>query len=183
MLLHSAGLRLDPRYDPHGSSFRPKLVGAFNNFPSRNSKRFPAIIVMGHRHSPCGCRDDGGEIVGCVRQGIRESRWVVVPSPVFCEESMQDIAAELQQVVFKAAGTIKPGMGIKAQINAACDALGYPRGHWRVRDAWYGTASNWNGKAIFDLLGRYNRLCQKAGSDVEPVNEPVAVIAKASNRG
>ena len=95
---------------------------------------------------------------------------------------MQDIAAELQQVVFKAAGTIKPGMSIKAQMNAACDNLGYPRGHWRVREAWYGTASNWNGKAIFDLLGRYNRLTRKAGSTLESANDPLAVIARTKEQ-
>ena len=96
---------------------------------------------------------------------------------------MQDIAAELQDVVFKAAGPIKPGMGIKAQINAACDNLGYPRGFWRVREAWYGEASNWRGKAIFDLLGRYNRLCQKAGSNLEPANYPFADLNKAREKG
>ena len=95
---------------------------------------------------------------------------------------MQDIAAELQDVVFKAAGTIKPGMSIKAQMNAACDNLGYKRGHWRVREAWYGTASNWNGKAIFDLLGRYNRLCQKAGSSLAPANDPLAKMFDARER-
>lgn len=96
---------------------------------------------------------------------------------------MQDIAAELQDVVFKAAGPIKPGMGIKAQINAACDNLGYPRGHWRVREAWYGNASNWNGKAIFDLLGRYNRLCQRAGSTLEPAHDPLAYAVRARGSG
>ena len=183
MSLRSDRLRLDPRYDQQGSSFRPKSVGAFNNTPSRDTKRCPGIIVTRHWQPPCTGGDNGAEIVGGVRQGIRETRRVVVPSPVFCEESMQDIAAELQQVVFKAAGPIKAGMGIKAQINAACDNLGYPRGHWRVREAWYGDASNWRGKAIFDLLGRYNRLCQKAGSTLEPANDPLAVVARAREQG
>ena len=182
MLCRSSKIRLDQRYDQQGSSFRPKPVGAFSNSPSRESKRYPGIIVLRHWQPPCSFGDNGEEIVGGVLQGIRESRRVVVPSPVFCEESMQDIAAELQQVVFKAAGTIKPGMSIKAQMNAACDNLGYPRGHWRVREAWYGTASNWNGKAIFDLLGRYNRLTRKAGSTLESANDPLAVIARTKEQ-
>ena len=183
MSLRSDRLRLDQRYNQQGSSFRPKAVGAFNNSPSRESKWCPGIIVMRHRQPPWSFGDNGGKIVGGVRQGIRETRLVVVPSPVFCEESMQDIAAELQQVVFKAAGPIKAGMGIKAQINAACDNLGYPRGHWRVREAWYGEASNWRGKAIFYLLARYNRLCQKAGSTLEPANDPLANAARSREHG
>jgi hypothetical protein len=183
MSLRSGKLRLDPRYDQQGSSFRPKLVGMLDNVPSREAKRYPGIIVMRHLKPPCTGGDNDAEIVGGVRQGIRESRRVVVPSPVVREESMQDIAAELQEVVFKAAGPIKPGMGIKAQINAACDNLGYPRGFWRVREAWYGEASNWRGKAIFDLLGRYNRLCQKAGSTLEDANDPFAELHKAREKG
>ena len=91
---------------------------------------------------------------------------------------MQDIAAELQDVVFKAAGPIMPGMSIKAQINAACDNLGYPRGFWRVREAWYGEANNWRGKAIFDLLGRYNLWCAKVGARRTPANDPITILSK-----
>ena len=183
MSLRSDSLRLDPWHDQQGSSFRPKAVGAFNNCPSCEAKRYPGIIVSRHSQPPCTDGDTGAEIVGGVRQGIRESRRIVVPSPAFSEESMQDIAEELQRVVFKAAGPIKPGMSIKAQINAACDNLGYPRGFWRVREAWYGEASNWRGKAIFDLLARYNRLCQKAGSTLEPANDPLANAARSREHG
>jgi hypothetical protein len=89
---------------------------------------------------------------------------------------MQDIAQELQKVVFEAAGPITPGMGIKAQINAACDNLGYPRGFWRVREAWYGKASNWRGRAIFDLLGRRDRYFARAGVAANDVGRlPTAI--------
>lgn len=74
---------------------------------------------------------------------------------------MQDIAAELQKLVFSAAGEIKPGTSIKAQINTACDNLGYPRGNWRVREAWYGDASDWRAKAVFDMMARYNAYVQR----------------------
>lgn len=182
MSLRSDKLRLDQRYDQQVSSIGPKPVDMFDNTPSSKANRYPDIIVVRHSQPPCTDGDNDVEIIGGVRQGFRETRLVVVPSPVVREESMQDIAAELQAVVFKAAGPIKPGMGIKAQINAACDNLGYPRGHWRVREAWYGNASNWNGKAIFDLLGRYNRLCQKAGSSFAPANDPLAKVSDARER-
>ncbi|MBZ9683265.1 hypothetical protein LB531_21645 [Mesorhizobium sp. CO1-1-2] len=183
MSLRSDRLRPSPRYNQQGPSIRPKLVGILDNAPGREAEGYPVIVVIGHSQPPCSGGDNDAEIVGGVRQGIRESLPFVVPSPVVREESMQDIAAELQDVVFKAAGPIKPGMGIKAQINAACDNLGYPRGHWRVREAWYGNASNWNGKAIFDLLGRYNRLCQRAGSTLEPAHDPLAYAVRARGSG
>ncbi|WP_156949339.1 hypothetical protein [Mesorhizobium sp. WSM1293] len=182
MSLRSDRLRPSPSYNQQVASIRPKPVGILDHAPGREAHGYPGIVLVAHLQPPYTGGNYDVEIVGGVRQGIRESRLFVVPSPVVREESMQDIAAELQDVVFKAAGPIKPGMGIKAQINAACDNLGYPRGHWRVREAWYGNASNWNGKAIFELLGRYNRLCQKAGSTLVPANDPFADATKTSAR-
>lgn len=183
MSLRSARLRSDQRHDQQASAVSPKGVRAFDNFPSREAKRFPAIINTRHSQPPCTGGDNGAETVGGVRQDIRESRQIVVPSPVVREESMRNIAVELEKVVKEAAGTITPGMGIKAQINAACDNLGYPRGHWRVREAWYGEAQNWRGDAIFDLLGRYNALCQRRGSKLEPANDPLAKLSNARESG
>lgn len=77
---------------------------------------------------------------------------------------MQNLADELQGVVMRAAGPVHAGMSIKSQQNRACDNLGYPRGYWRVRTAWYGYAGNWNSKAVFDLLDRYNRFLRKQQS-------------------
>lgn len=97
---------------------------------------------------------------------------------------MKDIAKELQRIVFDAAGPIKPGMGIKAQINAACDNLEYQRGFWRVRDAWYGTAKNWTGEAIFDLMDRYHRYLaesQDEGESHEPAVVYPATKARVTN--
>lgn len=85
------------------------------------------------------------------------------------------LAGELQKIVFDAAGEITPGMNIKAQMNQACDNLGYPRGDWRVRCAWYGNARNWRSEPVFDMLGRYNRLVQKrnaSGSHTAPAVDP-----------
>ncbi|PWJ81550.1 hypothetical protein C7441_11082 [Pseudaminobacter salicylatoxidans] len=151
----------DPRYDQQVSPVRAKRIDTLNNSPSREAKRFPAVVnVVRHSQPPCHGGETGTESIGGVQQNVRDSQQAV-PSPVFREEPMQNIAYELQQMVFQAAGTIHPGMSIKAQLNAACDNLGYPRGNWRVREAWYGTAGNWRGEAIFDMIGRYNRLVQK----------------------
>lgn len=173
MLSRSVSLQPDPRYDQQVSPADSACVSAFDNSQSREAKRFPAIIVAFHSSPPCTGGDIDAEMIGGVRRHVRNTRQSVVPSPVFREESMQDIAHELQRVVFQAAGEITPGMSIKAQINAACDNLGYTRGFWRVREAWYGDARNWRGEAIFDLLGRYSRFCQKlqsvAGSRAVPV--------------
>jgi hypothetical protein len=87
------------------------------------------------------------------------------------------LAGELQRAVFDACGEIKPGMGIQAQINQACTNLGYPRGFWRVREAWYGAAKNWRSEPVFDMLGRYNRLVQKrtaSGSHTAPAIDPLS---------
>lgn len=70
---------------------------------------------------------------------------------------MRDLGKELQAIVRDAAAPIEAGMSIQAQINKACENLGYPRGHWRVVKAWYGLAGNWQGRAVFELMDRYNR--------------------------
>ena len=135
-----------------------------DNFRHRYAKRFPLIIVAGHAQPPYQGCDNDEESVGCVGQPVRETRQVVVPAQVFSEGSMRDIAKELQHIVKEAAGPISPGMGIKAQINAACDNLGYRRGHWRVRAAWYGEAGNWRARAVFDLIDRFHRIRTASGS-------------------
>jgi hypothetical protein len=94
------------------------------------------------------------------------------------------MAGELQQLVFKAIGEIRPGMGVQAQINAACDNLGYPRGFWRVRAAFYGNAKNWRSEPVFDMLGRYNRLQQRraaSGSHFAPPIDPFSNLMKAAS--
>lgn len=178
MSLRSDRRRSDPRHDQQASPGSPKLVRTFDNFPSREAKRFPAIVNTRHSQPPCTGGDYGAEIIGGVRQDVRDSRQVVVPSFVVREEPMS-IAVELEKVVKAAAGEIHPGMSIKAQINAACDNLHYPRGYWRVREAWYGEAKNWRGDAIFDLLGRYNLMRQRNGSDMAPANDPFTILSKS----
>lgn len=157
MSSHLDKLAPEPGYAQPFILARPETVHTFNNSHRREAKRYPAIVDPCHVQPPCSDGDNGAEIVGGAPWGLRDSRQVVVPAQVFSEGSMKDIAKELEEVVKDAAGEIVPGMSIKAQINAACDNLGYARGHWRIREAWYGDAANWRGKAIFDLLGRYNR--------------------------
>src|SRR5690606_34114750 len=96
--------------------------------------------------------------LGRVRQSVRISRQIVVPAPVFSEGMMRDIAKELEALVKDAAGPIPAGFSVQKQIDLACKNLGYPRGHWRVRAAWYGEAANWRSRAVFDLIDRYNQL-------------------------
>jgi hypothetical protein len=91
------------------------------------------------------------------------SSWIrnqssLFPSQVFSvrKSMLRDIAKELRDGVLEAA-EVKAGMGIKAQINQACENLGYERGHWRVRAAWYGEAGRWRGAAMFEMLDRINR--------------------------
>ncbi|MES0071873.1 hypothetical protein [Mesorhizobium sp. M0058] len=182
MSLRSAKLQSELRHDQQVSAVGPRGVRTFDNSQSREAKRFPDIINTRHSKPPCTVGDHDAETVGGVRQGIRISRRVVVPSPVVREESMRNIAAELERAVKEAAGPIVPGMGIKAQINAACDNLGYPRGFWRVREAWYGEAKNWRGDAIFDLLGRYNLWCSKAGVQLTPANDPITILSKVGEQ-
>lgn len=140
---------------------------------------FPGLV---HRHSQPPLSDGGNhgtEVFGGVPEVVGIPRQAVSPSPVFCEGMMHHssgIAGELQRVVFDACGEIRPGMSIQAQVNAACENLGYPRGFWRVREAWYGAAHNWRGEAIFDMLGRYNRLVQRrtaSGSHTAPAIDPL----------
>lgn len=174
MSSHSDKLASEPGYAQPGFPARPESIRTFYNHHRREAKRFPAIVDPCHSQPPCTGGDNDVENVGGAQQGLRDSRRVVVPAPVFSEGSMKDIAKELEQVVKDAAGDITPGMSIKAQINAACDNLGYPRGHWRVREAWYGEAANWRGQAIFDMLGRYNSLVARrersaAVEDARPV--------------
>lgn len=178
MSLHRVRQASDPGYEIPILPGRAAGICTIDHSQYPEAKRFPAIIIA-HRRPPCR-GDYDADLVGGVRRGFRESRRVVVPSPVHCEESMQDIAKELQRVVKHAAGNIAPGMGIKAQINASCENLGYPRGFWRVREAWYGEASNWRGRAIFDLLGRYNRWCERNGAGPIPANDPYSGFQKAT---
>lgn len=64
------------------------------------------------------------------------------------------IAAELQNMVYEAAGSIEPGESIKAQINRAWVNLGRPA-FWRVRRAWYGNGGNWTATALEDFRARH----------------------------
>lgn len=102
---------------------------------------------------------------------------------------MHDLGSELQNVVRRAAGPISAGMSIKSQQNSACDNLGYPRGHWRVRRAWYGYADNWTARAVFDLLDRYNRYVRKHGVIADttaesrvPANDPITILSKVGEQ-
>ncbi|RWB67588.1 hypothetical protein [Mesorhizobium sp.] len=95
------------------------------------------------------------------------------------------IAEELERLVKDAAGEIVPGMTVKAQINRACENLGYSRGNWRVRQAWYGLAENWRSEPVFDLLGRYNRLVQQrtaCGSPTVQTVDPFSNLMAAAAR-
>ncbi len=65
------------------------------------------------------------------------------------------IRDDARQMVFHAAGIIRPGQTVKSQINAACKALGLPPGNWRVTAAWYNQAGCWSAAAIHDLQQRY----------------------------
>ena len=75
-------------------------------------------------------------------------------------EAMNTVAAEAQRMVFEAA---EPGAGetVKAQMNTAADNLGYPRGHWRVRAAWYEEAGSWSARAFRELEERYEAWKQR----------------------
>ena len=65
-----------------------------------------------------------------------------------------DIGTECQGYVRDAG---EPGGGtIKAQQNRAAENLGYPRGHWRIREAWYGEAGSWSCWAVEELRLRYD---------------------------
>lgn len=67
----------------------------------------------------------------------------------------QAIADEARLIVREAAKPIMPGQTVGAQIDAACKALGYPRGSWRITAAWYGNAGCWSAAAISDLQKRF----------------------------
>lgn len=96
---------------------------------------------------------------------------------------MQDLAKNLQKIVLDAAKPVEPGMSIKAQINQACDNLGYKRGHWRVREAWYGEADNWRAKAVFEMIDRHNRLVSKrTGPRSAPTDGPLFSTYATENR-
>ncbi len=71
------------------------------------------------------------------------------------DEMSQAIADEARTIVREAAKPIAPGQTVGAQINAACKALGYPRGSWRVQAAWYGNAGCWSAAAITELQTRF----------------------------
>lgn len=67
----------------------------------------------------------------------------------------QAIADEARTIVRQAAKPIMPGQTVGAQIDAACKALGYPRGSWRITAAWYGNAGCWSAAAITELQKRF----------------------------
>lgn len=188
---HDRLLPPDPGY---AQPFRPALGAPerrLGNQCRQHSQSFPTIVVHRHLQPPVHGGNHGTEGFGGVPQVVGIPRQAVSPSPVFREGTMQHgsgIAGELQRLVFDAAGEIKPGSGIKQQINQACENLGYPRGHWRVRAAWYGEAENWRSQPVFDMLGRYNRLVQKrnaSGShsaEETPMADPFSTYMAAAGR-
>ena len=68
---------------------------------------------------------------------------------------MSAVALECQEIVRGAAAPVQPGETIKAQINRSCEALQFPRGHWRVVESWYGRAGCFSAEAYRDLRRRY----------------------------
>lgn len=83
------------------------------------------------------------------------------PSFRICSRQGDDmtstIAQEARDIVLGAAEPVKPGEGVKAQMNRAARALGFAVGHWRVRAAWYGEAGCWSARAFEDLRARWKR--------------------------
>jgi hypothetical protein len=188
MSLRDDRRRPDQGYDRQGSPFASLPVGANDQSPDREAKRYPGIIVMRHLKPPCTGGDNGAERVSRAERVVPNLE-LVVPSPVRREEQMHDLGSELQSVVRRAAGPVSAGMSIKSQINSACDNLGYPRGHWRVKNAWHGYAANWNAKAVFDLLDRYNRYMRKHGIIADATaethasaNDPITILSKVGEQ-
>lgn len=180
MSLRSAKLSSDPGYDQPFLPVHPASVRALDNKHPREAKRFPAIIVARHLQPPCTGGDYDAERIPCAEQVVPNSK-LVVPSPVSREEqTVRDLATELQKIVRQAAGPISPGMSIKSQQNAACDNLGYKRGDWRVRSAWYGYAGNWTGRAVFEMLDRYHGWSVKVGAQPAAANDPASSLRSAS---
>jgi hypothetical protein len=64
------------------------------------------------------------------------------------------LALEAEQLVKDAAAPCKPGEKIKAQLNRACERLGYHSDRWRVRAAWYREAGCWSASALEELRSR-----------------------------
>ena len=94
----------------------------------------------------------------------------------------QGIASYAQRMVQDAAAPVSPGEKIKAQINRACVALGYPIGHWRVRAAWNNEAECWSARALKELEGRYQawKQRQKKLADAEAIKAAALYAAIAS---
>lgn len=97
------------------------------------------------------------------------------------DEMGQSIASYAERMVKEAAEPVLPGEKIKAQINRACSALGYPMGHWRIRAAWNREADCWSARALRELEDRYQswRVRQKKKADMEAAKAAAVFTALA----
>lgn len=71
------------------------------------------------------------------------------------ESVSASIAAEAQRYVRDAAGPIRAGESVKAQLRRSAANLS-PCPHWRIRAAWYGEAGCWSATALEDLRARWS---------------------------
>ena len=69
------------------------------------------------------------------------------------DQKLGGLAGEMSVLVKFAAEPVCAGESIKAQMTRAWNALGRPP-FWRVRDAWWGYAECWVGKAVDDFRMR-----------------------------
>ena len=91
----------------------------------------------------------------------------------------QAIAFEARNIVQEAAGPVPAGKNIKWQLRAACRALGYPDGHWRIRAAWYGEAASWSAVALEELRARYRRWSEKQERLADAEERKLATVFEA----
>ena len=93
-------------------------------------------------------------------------------------DEMNTIATDAKFFVQEAAKPVQPGDTVKAQMNRAAEHLGYKRGYWRIKDAWYGEAGCWSAKAFEDLKRRY---CAWKGRQEARAHQEADVLALRLN--
>lgn len=87
------------------------------------------------------------------------------------------LAGEMSVLVRFAAEPVSPGESIKAQMNRAWVSLGRPP-FWRVRDAWWGYAGCWVGRAVDDFRKRHAALeAQRADAKDRKFQEFASEVA------
>lgn len=91
------------------------------------------------------------------------------------------LALEMQEIVRDAAGSVRAGETVKAQMRRAWERLRRPS-WWRLRAAWYGEAGCWSGKAIEDLRRRAAALGEKEAKARDEASELGGLYAAIAAR-